>query len=221
MNKELQEQKEFWDRELDQFDAIYTARKSPLSAYLDRVFRWDMFARYEYTFTNAAPIPGKTVLDVGCGTGRYSLEFARRGSARVVGLDVSEEMIRACRDRTAQAGLDGQCEFVQTDLLAFRTNEMFDVSIGIGLFDYVKDARPVLQKMKERTKDRTIASFPRTGTWRALVRKVRLALKGCPVYFYSADRIGLLLTEAGYRSYHISKIGQLYCVTAFVEEGNR
>jgi hypothetical protein len=53
-------------------------------------------------------------------------------------------------------------------------------------------------------------------TWRAPVRRVRLALKGCDVYFYSKTKIDALLKQAGFARYEIEQVGQLFCVTAFV-----
>jgi SAM-dependent methyltransferase len=45
-----------------------------------------------------------TVLDVGAGTGRVSLDLARRG-ADVVALDADDELLDALRERAAQEGL--------------------------------------------------------------------------------------------------------------------
>jgi len=48
----------------------------------------------------AAPAPGETVADVGCGNGLYLAELARRGFAgRVLGLDMSPGMLSAARER--------------------------------------------------------------------------------------------------------------------------
>ena len=99
MNQELVRQKNFWGEEINNFDSIYSHQKSKFSNFLDRVFRWDMYERFNYTIRNSEPIRGKSFLDVGCGTGRYSLEFARLGAAKVVGLDIAERMVEACRRR--------------------------------------------------------------------------------------------------------------------------
>jgi 2-polyprenyl-3-methyl-5-hydroxy-6-metoxy-1,4-benzoquinol methylase len=215
MDNDIEKQREFWNREITVFDSIYSHQKSGFAAFLDRVFRKDMYQRYEYTLLNAEPIAGRTFLDIGCGTGRYSLEFARRKCKKVVGIDIAEAMIRECRDTAAKENLGANAEFVKTDLLNFTPQESFDVSIGIGLFDYIKEPLAVMEKMRQCTAEKSIMSFPRLFTWRAPVRKIRLGLKKCDVYFYSKSKVDRLLRSAGFSRFSIEKVGKLFCVTAY------
>ncbi len=209
-------QMKFWDREAHSFDAIYSHKKNRFGVFLDSVFRWDMYERYKYTMEHSEPIKSRSFLDVGCGTGMYSLEFARRGASKVVGLDIAQEMISICQKRARDEGLGDSTSFIMSDLLEFHTQEKFDVSIGIGLFDYIKDPISVIVKMRESIQDRAIMSFPKFWTWRAPVRKARLSLKGCDVHFYTLKKIDKMLKLAGFKRYKVQEIGQLYCVTAFV-----
>jgi SAM-dependent methyltransferase len=212
---EIENQKEFWNREAENFDAIYSHRKGRFANLLDRIFRWDMYERYRYTLESAEPIAGRTFLDVGCGSGRYALEFARRGAKKVTGIDIAPSMIQICKERAQKEGLTDRTRFFQGNPLGFHLAEKVDVTVGIGLFDYIGDPLPLLARMRDVTKGKTIVTFPRTGTWRAPIRKLRLTLKRCPVYFYSRERIDELLRRAGFKGYEITKIGQLHCVTAF------
>jgi ubiquinone/menaquinone biosynthesis C-methylase UbiE len=216
MSNELHRQRDYWDREVAEFDSIYSHGKGKLDNWIDATFRWDMYARFQYTLKHADPIPGKAILDVGCGTGRYALEFARRGAGRVVGIDIAERMVKVSTERATAEHLDNRCSFAQSDLIAYQPNAMFDICIGIGLFDYIREPLPVLAKMRQVVTDRAIVSLPRFWTWRAPVRKVRLALKGCDVHFYRKEQIDALLHQAGFARYELEQVGQLYCVTAFV-----
>jgi 2-polyprenyl-3-methyl-5-hydroxy-6-metoxy-1,4-benzoquinol methylase len=216
MSREIEQQRNFWDKEIGSFDAIYSGGKTALNNILDRIFRWDMQARFDYTLRNSEPIAGRAILDVGCGTGRYALEYLRRGAKRVVGLDVSGNMVTTCQQRAAEEKVEERTQFVQTDLLQWPSDEKFDICIGIGLFDYIRDAFPVIEQMRKHVTDRAILSFPLLWTWRAPVRKVRLYLKGSDVYFYTRPELDDLLLRAGFSRYSLETVGKLYCVTAFV-----
>ena len=217
MNNEIQAQRNFWNSEADAFQRIYTHRKSKFSNTLDQIFRKDMYERYQFTIANCEPIPGRTYLDVGCGNGMYSLELAKRGARKVVGLDIAEVMIGLCKDASVAKNLDDRCTFIQTDLLEWdNAGAKFDVSFGIGLFDYISDPLPVLRRMRELSTDKAIMAFPRLWTWRAPVRKVRLTIKGCDVFFYSAARINKLMKDAGFSRHTLTRVGKLYCVVAHV-----
>ena len=216
MNNEIQAQRAFWNSEADAFQRIYTHRKSRFANTLDQIFRKDMYERYTFTIEHCEPVKDRKFLDVGCGNGMYSLELARRGAAKVVGIDIAEVMIDLCRKSSQEKNLDDRCTFIQTDLLDYKPDTTFDVSFGIGLFDYISDPLPVLKRMRKVSTDKAIMAFPRLWTWRAPVRKVRLARKGCDVYFYSKARIEELLREAGFSRQEIVKVGKLHCVVAHV-----
>ena len=216
MSNEIQAQRAFWNSEADAFQKIYTHRKSKFSNTLDQIFRKDMYERFQFTIKNCEPIKGRTFLDVGCGNALYSLELARKGAAKVVGIDISEVMIGLCKKSSDAEKLSDRCTFIQTDLLEYKPEEKFDVSFGIGLFDYIKNPLPVLTRMREVSADKAIMAFPRLYTWRAPVRKVRLTIKGCDVYFYSAARINKLMKDAGFSRHTTTKVGKLYCVIGYV-----
>jgi ubiquinone/menaquinone biosynthesis C-methylase UbiE len=215
LNNEIQAQRAFWNSEADAFQSIYTHRKSKFFNTLDQIFRKDMYERYQFTIANCEPIKGRTFLDVGCGNALYSLELARKGAAKVVGIDIAEVMIGLCKKQSDEQNLSNICTFIQTDLLEYNPDSKFDVSFGIGLFDYISNPLPVLKKMREVSTDKAIMAFPRLYTWRAPVRKVRLTIKGCDVYFYSAGRINKLMKEAGFSRHEITKVGKLFCVVAY------
>ena len=76
-----------FERDAQSFDAIYRVERSWFARRFNRIFRKAIFERYEITFAEAGDVTDMTVLDVGCGSGVYSADFARRGARRVVGVD--------------------------------------------------------------------------------------------------------------------------------------
>ena len=55
-----------------------------------------------------------TVLDIGAGTGAYTLELARRGYT-VTAVDISPKLLEVCRERVADEGLKGKVAFLVAD----------------------------------------------------------------------------------------------------------
>ena len=216
MKNEIEVQRSFWNSEADAFERIYSHEKSKLSTGLDQLFRKDMYERFLFTLKNCEPVADRAFLDVGCGNGLYSIELGKEGADQVVGLDISPVMIGLCRQSVEKEGLEDRVSFIQTDLLEYEPDSSFDVSYGIGLFDYISEPLPVVRKMREVTREKAIMAFPRLWTWRAPVRKVRLIAKGCPVFFYSKSRINKLMKDAGFASWKVTRVGKLHCVVARV-----
>jgi SAM-dependent methyltransferase len=64
----------------------------------------------EYAYALLGDVGGRAVLDFGCGSGENSILLARRG-ARVVGVDISEPLIRLARRRLDINGFSGAARF--------------------------------------------------------------------------------------------------------------
>jgi SAM-dependent methyltransferase len=65
----------------------------------------------EYAYALLADVRGRTVLDFGCGSGGNSLLLARRG-ANVIGVDISEALLRLARRRLQVNGLGDRARFI-------------------------------------------------------------------------------------------------------------
>jgi 2-polyprenyl-3-methyl-5-hydroxy-6-metoxy-1,4-benzoquinol methylase len=214
---QIERQTRYWDRQSQAFDAIYSHNKSAVSNWLDRVFRGDMYGRFHFAVEQSHPIAGRTVLDLGCGSGRYSVAFAEAGASRVLAIDIAPQMLDLARALAARHGVADRCDFRNTDVLGLEVDSGFDVVLAIGLFDYICDPALVLRRIRELTTGRAILSFPRLMTWRVVPRKVRLALRGCEVYFYSRAAILRHVTDAGFDVSEIRRIGELDCVVVVPE----
>lgn len=76
--------------------------------------------------------PFGSALDLGCGSGNWSIELARRGW-RVTGLDIVSKALRNARRHSGEAGVD--VRFVQGDMTDFGPDEVgfgFELLIDFG-----------------------------------------------------------------------------------------
>ena len=92
-------------------------------AYEDNVFTKNTVAEVDFLVRELGVSPGQRLLDVGCGTGRHSIELARRGYV-VTGLDVSAGMLKEARKRAATA--NANVSWVEADATAFSFEQRFD-----------------------------------------------------------------------------------------------
>lgn len=69
---------------------------------------------------------GASILDVGCGTGRHSVELAKRGY-KVTGIDISQEMLKEAAKRSMQEAVS--VEFIQADAVDFKISRLYDACI--------------------------------------------------------------------------------------------
>jgi ubiquinone/menaquinone biosynthesis C-methylase UbiE len=208
--------KQFWNDVAHSFDAIYSGKKGPLARALDHWLRRDIYQRFDWVMQEAGDVRGQRICDVGCGSGRFVAALAKRGAAHVTGIDIAPEMLKLARELTANAGVADSCSFINTDVLNWTTSEQFDLTIAIGFWDYIAEPDSRLKVIRQitETKGRFLSAWPRSGTLRAPIRKVRLNTLGCPVYFFSRDDVYRYLEGAGFRVDTCRVIGQLHCASA-------
>jgi len=90
-------------------------------------------------FAEAVPqdLTGRSVLDIGCNGGFYSLEMKRRGAARVLGVDADEGYLAQARFAAEVSGLD--IEFRKLSVYDVGTlGEKFDVVLFMGVLYHLR-----------------------------------------------------------------------------------
>lgn len=207
-----QQVRDYFDKIAVDFDSIYSSEKGIFQTVLDAVFRKTMKQRFSLVFQKSGDVQGKRILDVGCGSGQYCMEFARRGAGEVVGIDLSENMLELAENYADQYSLESICQFVCADFLTYEFKKAFDIAVAIGLFDYIKEPVSTLSKLREVSGEYIMASFPMRWDVRTPIRKIRLTLKRCHVYFYTEKRIEELLNRSGFDKYEITKLDRDYFV---------
>ncbi len=79
-----------------------------------------------------------TVLDIACGTGDFSIEALRHGVERVVGADISENMLAVAREKAREKGLEDRLEFRYGDSenLDFEDGTFDAVTVAFGVRNF-------------------------------------------------------------------------------------
>lgn len=206
--------KGYFDQVPSQWDALYS-HENRIMYLVNRFLRKALYQRYEFTFEKCDDLTGKNVLDIGCGTGRYSIECAKRGAKHVVGIDFAPSMIEFSQNMAKQMQVEDICQFVTADFVSHEFNESFDIVLALGLFDYVKEPAPILKKVAEFAPQVFVASFPKfTPIW-GLQRKFRYhVVRKCPIYNYTKDQLTRLYTDADFPHVEISPSQRGFLVMA-------
>jgi SAM-dependent methyltransferase len=179
----------YFHEHAEDFDSIYDdTKKSPLRRVRDNLSRGTVVQRLEFVKARAWEWKPATALDVGCGAGRFALALAEGGS-NVLGIDVAEDMVKLAVEYAEQRGVADRCAFEQRDLLTWDPPQRYDLTLGIGLLDYIPDADRMMARLASATKGHLVVSFPKLVHPLVPVRYVRLRREGCPVWFYKRTDI--------------------------------
>jgi len=195
---------EFFDSFAAAFDTIYDQKRNALMRFLDRNFRSDMFIRFARTFEAFGDLTGKSVLDIGCGSGPYVIEALRRGAHHVTAVDPAPGMLALLRNRLIATSSVNKCSVVE-GLFPGVNLTPHDHVIVVGVMDYV-DAAGFLQALCPLVTRSAVLSFPSTHWFRTPFRKFRYRLRRCPVTFYEEPQIRDLCARAGFKQVRIYKI---------------
>lgn len=212
MNMSNERTSQFFDRYAQDFSAIYGNKNTLVNSVVNQVFRRSMRLRYEKTIAGCFPIEGKTVLDIGCGPGHYSVELARRGAAKVHGVDFAEGMIDLSKRHAKDAGVEGRTQFELKDFFAFPEGTKYDYTIVMGFMDYMADPRKVVEKVISLTSSRAFFSFPVDGGLLAWQRKLRYKSR-CELFMYDEAAARRVVAGLNYRAIRIEEASRDYFVT--------
>ncbi len=86
-------------------------------------------AEIKRALTMLRPQGGERILDLGCGTGRHSLELVRQGFS-VVGVEISSELIDIANREAGAQGLEAT--FIEADLRDLEYENEFDVVLNLN-----------------------------------------------------------------------------------------
>jgi 2-polyprenyl-3-methyl-5-hydroxy-6-metoxy-1,4-benzoquinol methylase len=163
---------------------------------------------------------GKRVLEIGCGIGTDTVNFARHG-ARVTSVDLSEKSLELARQRVAVYGVQEQVQFYRgnaEELSSLVPVEAYDLIYSFGVIHHTPHPEWVLEEVRRYTRTGTTVKIMvyHRRSWKVLrillgegrgrfwklnelVAKNSEAQTGCPItYTYSRQEGRELLERHGF-----------------------
>jgi ubiquinone/menaquinone biosynthesis C-methylase UbiE len=164
---------------------------------------------------------GKRVLEVGCGIGTDTINFARHG-ALVTAVDLTEKSLDVARQRAAVFGLEDRIRFYQANAEELARSvpvEPYDLVYSFGVIHHTPHPERTLDEMRRfmhagselrimvyhRYAWKVLWMLLRSGKgrfWRLdeLIARHSEAESGCPItYSYSRGQARRLLEQHGFR----------------------
>lgn len=178
MSKAIHTAQEFWDVRSDLFANYY---KKP--SLFDKLFRKAVYTRTAVALKVIKEYGECTVLDIGSGPGVNSVTWLKNSNAKhLLGIDFAENMNDYARKNTAAEGVGDRAEFIEGDFLTYDfKGQKYDVSVAVGVLDYVKEAKEFIERMDKVSNKAFVVSWPLNGLRMALRRRRYT----CPVYHYN------------------------------------
>jgi ubiquinone/menaquinone biosynthesis C-methylase UbiE len=165
---------------------------------------------------------GKTVLEVGCGIGTDTINFARAG-ARVTAIDLSDESLRLARQRAKIFNLEQHISFYHAnteELSSCVPMKPYDLVYSFGVIHHTpnpKRAIEQIQRYMDSSSELRMMLYAK-NSWKNIMIEAGLdqpeAQSGCPIAFtFTEQNIRDLL-----KGFHISEIRQDHIFPFVIEK---
>jgi 2-polyprenyl-3-methyl-5-hydroxy-6-metoxy-1,4-benzoquinol methylase len=164
---------------------------------------------------------GKKVLEIGCGIGTDTMNFARHG-ANVTAVDLTEKSLEVARQRAEVFGLQDRVRFIQAnaeELSSYVPVETYDLVYSFGVIHHTPHPERVIEELRKYVKPGGTVKIMVYNRWSwkvlwilfvygkgqfwkldRLIAEYSEAQTGCPVtYSYSRRHGRRLLEEHGFQ----------------------
>ncbi len=175
---------EYFDRIARRYDDWYGTETG---RYVDRTEKWLVFSMLQSKSGKA--------LDLGCGTGNYTLELKKRGFD-VIGLDASEGMLQVARSKGLNCIKGGAYSLPFPD-------RSFDLVLSVTMFEFIYEPERVVAEINRVLKpggEVLIATMNGRSAWFVFKRLKSLFVETAYRYarFYTPGELEDLLRNAGF-----------------------
>lgn len=126
---------EVFDKEAAKYDSWYETK---IGKHADKVETDCALDLFKVT-------PGMSILDVGCGTGNFSIKIAAKGGV-VTGIDVSDKMLNIAVKKTKKKNLN--IEFIKMNSLQLRFQDnYFDGVVSMATIEFIFNPEKMIMEM--------------------------------------------------------------------------
>ena len=100
-------------------------------------------------------LSNKKLLDIGCGSGRWSFWFAEKYNLNVTGTDISQKQIEIAEERKNKLK-HSNIEFMVSSLEDYEATDKYELISSMGALCYIYDLKKAAKRIKDVSKNNTI-----------------------------------------------------------------
>jgi len=229
-SKQISKSGKYWKEHLLSWEASAyykdTSNKANFWDGLSTIFRGDaMYVRMNAALELLKPyIIGKTVLDVGCASGRFAFQLLEAGAAKVHGVDISPEAILIANENCERSGLQEQLDFSTSDIVHSDSPlPKSDLVTALGVIEYF-DSKTMSVFLGNLRSKFFFFDFPDTArrkqfpTWQ--LRQVYIKVNKLPgVYLYRPEEFIALAEPFGFKNIWVAEQDGFYYITNLPKSG--
>ncbi len=193
--------RDYFENLAPEYDRAFRLQgRGPLNAVVNRLFRGRTFARrmrlLEDLFARLR-LDGKSVLDLGCGSGQVSLLAAAMG-ATVHGIDIAPAMLALAREAAARAGLADRARFTEGDLSRDDLPEA-DVVLLVGVVEYYRDFGALVARAGRAARETLVIAHANRVLYRMALRHAMARLSRLNLYYHPMHAVAAAGHASGLR----------------------
>lgn len=191
--------RDYWDNKIIEWEDSLDGQKSiSFIESLASKFRRPLMVRQAMCFELLRKVgTGKTILELGCGSGYFAMKVLQEIKPRkVIGIDISHNAIQRANRLRKELKLPPRIEFIEGDTTKLPKLPKADITIGLGFLDYLS-ASEIKALMRSLESKYVIFTFSeKKASLTRYLHLLYLASQNCPKhYYYTKEEMARLVKE--------------------------